>query len=374
MDKVKTMKIFFKLSILFLIVSSLVSCNDPIFNTVFGETPILKPFIDGSPTNFAEYGGKLYVASGKQIYSYNGSSWSKWKKLSERIGGLAATTGANGSLYAFYLENDKKGRIRNCTADSDVSLSGNVQSIHASGDTLFASVRESDSNYKFHFKKGSADFKEIPETISKEVLKGVAFDGVYYYLCTYYGIFYVEASQINTESKLPVLLENEEFTGIINLEINNRVAAITRKGNLYEIYDKTTSKKAEFSNDRYSSGALAVWYRYKGDTSPSLLLVGRSEHYYSTNTGYTNGYVEITLDAAGISGSEFNDPGKGTPTSVDDYDPYVSSLGKKPVNHLLQAPEAIDSEMTLFASTHQNGVWSYRYRSRDEKILWNAEQ
>lgn len=372
MDKVRTMKIFLKLLILFPIIFSFVSCNDPIFNTVFGETPILKPYIDGSPTNFVEYNGKLYVASGKQIYSYNGNSWSKWKKLGDRIGALAATTGASASLYAFYLYNDNEGKIRNCTADAEVSLSGNVQSIHASGDTLFASVR-SDNKYSFHFKEGSAAFKTISDTTSDSELNGVASDNTYYYLCTYSsGIFYVDKSQINTASNLPVIEKDARFTGIIELKTNDRVAAITQKGVLYEIFNASADKKAEFSDDRYSTGALAVWYRYNDDTSPSLLLIGRSEYYYSTNTGYTNGYVEITLDNTGISGSGFNDPGKGTPSSIDNYDPYVSSLGKKPVIHLIQAPAAIDSTMTIFASTQQSGVWSYR--SRDGVTQWNAEQ
>jgi len=373
MDKVKTMKIFFKLIILFSIVFSLFSCNDPVFYTVFKETPILKPFIDGSPTNFAEYGGKLYVASGKQIYSYNGNSWSKWKKLSERVGCLAATTGANGALYAIYLEKDNEGRIRNCTADSDVSLSGNVQSIHASGDTLFASVRESDGKYRFHFKKGSASFTIIPDTTSSSELNGVASDGIYYYLCTFSGIFYVDKTNINTESNLPVLEKDAGFNGIIELEKNNhRVAAITKKGVLYEIFNAIASEKAKFSDDRDSTGALAFWYNVYDDPQPSLLLVGRSEYHYSTSTGYTSGYVEITLDANGISGSSFSDPGKGSPTSVDDHERYISSLGKRPVIHLIQAPAAIDSKMTLFVSTQQNGVWSYR--NRDGIAQWNAEQ
>jgi len=131
---------------------------------------------------------------------------------------------------------------------------------------------------------------------------------------------------------------------------------------------------SEFNNNRSSTGALAVWYSNNTDTNPALLLAGRKENYYTSSSGYTNGYVEITLNtvSGGISGEIFSEPGLGSPSSIDNNARYVSSLGKEPVNHIMQTPSGIDPNMRLFASTQQHGVWSYR--DRGEGMVWNAEQ
>jgi hypothetical protein len=155
------MKIYkLKLLVISLIIFSFGSCNDAIFYKITVEPPKLIPLIGGSPTNFTEYKGKLYVASGKQIYSYSGNSWSKEKKLNGRIGCLAATTGDSSSLYALYLFNDSSdGRIKDYNSGNDLSLS-NVQSIHASEDVLFACVRNDSNTYTIHLIKVIPVLKE----------------------------------------------------------------------------------------------------------------------------------------------------------------------------------------------------------------------
>jgi len=378
MDRVRTMnKTLIKIIIIFSIVSALVSCNDPIFFIVHEEIPILKPLIDGSPTNFVKYDGKLYVASGKQIFSYDGSSWSKWKKLDGRIGGLAAT---DSSLYALYLSGDTgNGRVINLTSGAALALS-NVQSIHADRNVLFVSVRisanqSSVDSYEIHCRKeGDSGFKKIPLEKTDSWLAGVASNSSYYYLCAKSGIYRV-AHTIGAADIVLTPYGNDDFTGIINLG-NDYIAAISRKGKLYEIDNANNIRtviNSEFNNNRSSTGALAVWYSNNTDTSPALLLAGRKENYYTSSSGYTNGYVEITLNTAGgISGDTFNEPGLGSPSSIDNNARYVSSLGKESVNHIIQTPSDIDPNMRLFASTQQHGVWSYR--DRGEGMVWNAEQ
>jgi len=375
------MKNILKILILFSIVFFIGSCNDPIFDTVFQETPILKPFINGSPTNFAAFNGSLYVASGKKIFVYNGT-WSEWTKLGDRIGALAAT---DSSLYALYLEKDTNPKIKNLTSGAILSLS-NVQSIHAVGDILFASVRTSadkanTDTYDIYYKKeADAGFTAIslviPEGKTSSWLVGVASNISNYYLCTIYGIYRVDKTTFDTSlTSTPSV--NDEFTGIISLE-NNYIAVISKSGRLYEIDSANNVRtviSSEFTDSRSSTGAITV---YKNtDNKPSLLLVGRKETSYTTSSGYTNGYVEITLDpeTGKISGSQFNEPGKAAPSSVvgdKSYERYVSSLGKKTVNHIIQTPLSTDPNMRLFASTQQNGVWSYR--DRGEGMVWNAEQ
>jgi len=526
-------KYLLKLLTLLLVVFSLGSCNDPIFYTVTQETPVIKPYINGSPMNFAILNNEMYTASGNQIYKYykNGSKceWSRFENLGDYVGNLAAT--AN-SLYVIYLSGDS-GKIKryynNGNSSEEVVLSGNIQSIFSSDNILFTCVRNNQI-YIVYYRKEGEDFKEIhlevpvindtPKPLSS-ILNGVASDSNYYYLCTYLGIFYVKKDEIDSASEKNILKEKEftdyrfakntavstapsytanandpgnewtdrppvlstseylwmiqarwrglkrlsdwtkpvrisgtvddatgsyhellyvmaatrpdtpsgdipanwttdlssitgpdplwmsrgikdasgvlqgkwsdpvqitsekeeggedkiltGFTGIINLN-DNYIAAITIKGDIYEITDAVITKTISFSDGRDSTGALAIW-KDKDNPTKNLLLVGRMEYYQSTTSGYSNGYVEIEIDTTtgGIKeGAEFNVPGKSSPTSIDNYDRYVSSLGKKIINYFIQAPSSIDSNMTLFASTQKDGVWSYRTRNGEK--LWNSEQ
>ena len=401
------MKIYLlKLLTLFLIIYSLGSCRNPIFYTVTQETPLIPPLIDGSPSNFAILNNEMFVASGKTIFNFNENNknnngeiiWKNWQSLdnfneNEKISYVAGLATTDNSLYALCLINDK-GKIRRYYKEADSykheDFNGpkyNFQSIYTSGNVLFACVRNDDRTYTVFYKEEGADFIEIPpikiplensnfKTLDY-ILNGVASDSNYYYLCTYSGIFYVEIVNIN--SSAATILKNEEdkaytgFTGIINLN-GNYVAAINKNGDLYEINDAKVVKKASFNDRRESTGALAIWK--DKDQTKSLLLVGRSEYYYSTISRYTNGYVEIELDETGIKeGANFREPGgNNSPTTIDNYDRYVSSLGKKIINHFIQMPFAIDEKMTLFASTQKNGVWSYRDHNDGEGETWNAEK
>jgi len=393
MDKDKMMKIFlFKLLVLFLIVFQLVSCFDPIFYMVTVETPMLDPLIGGSPTNFTEYKNELYIASGKKIFSYGkniesgNNEWKTWIDLDAFVLNLAST---GSSLYALYISEDS-GKIRRYydnndpSKSEDVDLPGNIQSIHASDDYLFACARDNDNNYTVYYRKeGDAGFSEIlmekPDSKPLDyMLIGAASDGIYLYLCAYSGIFYVEIVNIASSSALP-LKDSEDkiitgFTGIINLN-PNCIAAICHNGDLYEITNAAISEKtAAFEDSRYATGALAIWKDKDDPTTPVLLLVGRNEDYYSTTSAYSNGYVEIELEASGNikTDAKFKEPGKDAPTSIDDYDRYAPSLGKKLINYIIQTPAGIDVNMTMFAATQQDGVWSYR--DHGEGITWNSEQ
>jgi len=377
MDKVKIMKrILLNVLSIFFITFYFGSCFDPIFYTVTVETPLLEPLIDGSPTNFVIYNNELYVASGNNIWIYDGSStWNTKYSLGDRVVSLAATSS---SLYALSLDNDKNGKIKNCTSTSNEDLElSEVQSIYAIDNILFASVKN-ENTYTFHYFDDSLPsniFKEISYTLPSgkpsSVLLGVAFDNTYYYLCTNSGIYYLNKTQL--DSPASTIPDISGFTGIINLNDDN-VVAITRNGNIYQINNAVnTTNVANFSDSRYSTGALAIW-QDKDDSTKRLLLIGRHEAYSSTTTAYTNGYVEIGLDAAGlIIDTTFNNPGANpSNSSINSYDRYSSSLGKKVINYIFQTPPSIDPNMTLFASTQQDGVWSYRIR--DDEWQWNAEQ
>jgi len=379
------MKVYLlKLLTLFLVICSFDSCSDPIFHMVTQETPLIKPLIDGSPTNFAIFNNEMYVATGKKIFKYSGNKWSTWKILDDFVLDLASTSN---SLYMLYI-NDKSGRIRRYDNSGnyteEVNLSDNVQSIYTLDNILFACVRNNNTTYTvFYRKEGDVNFKEIPIKISDTeplnyIFNGVASDGIYYYLCTFSGIFYVEISNIDSSFVLPIKDKDDKiitgFMGIINLN-PNCVAAITKNGVLYEITNTTATEKIRFRDSRYSTGALALW-KDKNNPTKTLFLIGRREDYYSTTSAYSNGYVEIELDSTDNipSGAGFTEPGKNSFSSISGYERYVSSLGKKLINFFIQTPVSIDPEMTLFASTQKDGVWSYRDHNDGEGVTWNAEK
>jgi len=365
------MKTFFKFLIIFFIIS-LGSCSDPIFYMVFQETPIIKPLINGSPTNFVEYNSKIYVASGKKVWEYDGSRWQNIKNLGGFVGNLTATTGSSGSLYVSYINGSGiDGRIikYSSTTDTWTELSGisNVQSIHAVGDVLFACKNVGEKKYSIEYKKDTeSGFSSISNATG--YLNGVASDTSNYYLCTSTGIYCGTTSSPASATLVPNSGKN--FLGIINIT-TSYIAAISADGKLYKVTSSIIDEKATIpDNDKYygPTGALAVWYSSSSDTTPSLLLVGRSYKYTTTQTGYTNGYLEIKFESSEITGG-FSNPG----TSCN-YDSYVSSLGKQPVNHMIQTPSSIDTNMTLFASTQQKGVWSYKDRGDGKGMTWNAER
>jgi len=405
------MKIYLlKLLILFLVIFSLGSCNAPIFYMVTEEIPLLDPIIGGSPTSFVILGDAMYVASGKKIFKYSDSKWYKpaltpdipdpkpvWNELDNFVMAIAAT---DNSLYALYLSTDNgktNGKIRRYLDDSNYEDFDqyNFQSIYTSENVLFASVRNDDNKYSIYYLDENDSFQKIYGTDSIYILKSAAYGksktsgDTYYYLCAYSGIFCIEKNKLKSYSAtdLPkVLAPGVNFNGILKLNDNYSVA-ISVKGDLYEITDGSIAKEpiVGFNNSHYSTGALATWR--KSGEAPSLLLVGWYEDYYSTTSGYSNGYVEIELDTATgrIKGKpnttgkieyKFTEPGKSTPTSLrenDNYDRYKSSLGKKLINFFIQTPDTIDKDMIMFASTQQDGVWSYRIRD-EGRWQWNAEK
>ncbi|MDR2537032.1 MAG: hypothetical protein LBC46_01885, partial [Treponema sp.] len=142
-----------------------------------------------------------------------------------------------------------------------------------------------------------------------------------------------------------------------------KIVAVSRDG--YIIYgDVNGFVETKMSDVSYFSGALATW---KLDADKHLLLLGIQGGTSSTVHGYREILLKEdgTLDPAKLS---LRNPGKEAPSSVDDYEQYVVTIGKHPLSSIIQAPDGI-----LFAATTQHGLWSYRYRDNKGKHIWNAE-
>jgi len=360
--------LFIKPVIVFiLIVFSFVSCNDAVFYAVSLEELPLEPRIAGPSTNFVLFNGKMYVAAKGSIYCYDSTGYEnedyksgKWSSISAggRISHLAATTG---NLYA--LDGN-----RIITYDSGMNLNPdpilqgkNIQGIFAADDILFIGLSD-----EVYYKKDGGDTAKINASGFSR-LCGAAGDAANYYLCSTggSGMYYKEKTSFTTSgteiTASPVANNvNSNFTGILNLSAD-QVVAISRTGTLFKVSSAGMTTAASFSDSRRATGALGVWK--KG--SDSLLLVGRQDMTSTAVRGYTHGYIEIPFTAAGITGS-FNEPGRTTPSTMDDHERYVSSISKHALRYFYQAPDGI-----LFTSTN-HGVWSYRMR--DGKNTWNSEE
>jgi hypothetical protein len=369
--------------ILILLSLFILSCNDPVFYAVSMEELPLDPRIAGPSTNFTGLDGKMYVAARSKIYIYNGGSetekgtWSDFLPPgNERILQLAAT---DDRLYVSLVTNKIISFTSAMEQDKEITLEDGrvIDGIFAVNNILFVGARK-DRSYSAYYTNDGSTFTEITAGSGQfSMLCGVTCDADYYYLCfkDSAGIYVVSKQAPGAAVLIPSSAE-KNFTGIINLENTaNTIMAISRSGILYNVSPAGISEAAKFNN-RVATSAFGIWTNgawtdgvwTKG--AGKLLLAGRQDLSNSTTTGYTHGYVEISVNDAGITpGSNFNEPGRVTPSSIsaNTNEHYISSIGKHGINYFFQASDGI-----LFASTN-HGIWSYRKRSED-KYSWNAEE
>jgi hypothetical protein len=373
---VKYMKKQFLYKVLFVMAILIFgACNDPIFYTISLEEKKLEPRIKGSPTNFAAFNSNMYVASGTEVYRYEGTNpgtgrgiWEETKPGGGNIFALAATD----KLYALCAGSSGKkvlmvsneGRIWN-----KVNELGNdiiINTIYAANNKLFIGAG---GIGKYYILSGNDFTTKLIDTENK-MLNGAAYHNGIYYLSTKDlitdnggGIYSIEESALSTEASAR-LLRNGSFIGIINT--GNVVLAITRNGNLHTVTPNSVDQVSGVSmGNRLATGALAVWE----NNGNRLLLAGRQDSIGTTiTTGYSHGYIEAGIDINGAITGNFDEPGKNDLSTINkgDNERYRSSIGNYSSNHIFQAYDG-----TLFASTQKDGVWSYRDRSKGWS--WNAE-
>jgi len=371
--------VLFNCLFIFTVVFIIAACKfDPIFYTIHQEVEPIDPRIKGAPSNFVLYKGAMYVASSDVIHYYNGT-WGKinppeegWRILqiavtqnTEYLYALCYKDGSSKIEYKVWRYNGIWEGLGGVTDDYN-----SIRHIFAAGDVLFIGAEyKADSNIY------SILYVDNSETAIKSLnqfgeISGASYVGGFYYISTRNdGIF-----RTNDPASGATLFGGAgiDFMGMIKLN-DTTIALITRDGEIYTINGSTLQPSGISFGGRYSTGALAIWEK----NSNKLLLAGRQDSLeYSVDSGYTYGYMELELNADGSirSNTSFLEPGNRPNTTIKDgeNDRYKSTIGKHPVNHIFQAPNSVDSNMTLFASTQKNGVWSYRERSGGWQ--WNAEE
>jgi hypothetical protein len=396
---------------------ALVSCNQgPIFHTISTETPPLKPYINGSPTNMVVFdrgsGPALYVASGGLYwYGLSDNEVSKWGlgkySIPQPGGKIIALVVVGDYLYALCLTghnvNTALKRIKNDADEWEkVTLEAGsyslIQSIYSDPESgrLFAGARQSSSTREVYAvlylaeSPGGPVLRILkPDT---SILSGAAFkEGNHYLITNGGGVFLVAETDLDGDSVVnPDPLPDESdgtkdnsrhFMGMIKLEDETIIAVERKDGALCEIKSdsfeqiKNPSNGVAIATGRYATGALALWEGTDSSGSPIKLLVAGIQGglYNTTTTSYTYGYVEFDLNEDGSLNEDAPRRDQGKLQSVSDNNRYTASIGKHSINHLFQAPPEIDTQRTFFASTQIAGLWSYKDRKDDNGLQWNAE-
>jgi len=292
---------------------------------------------------------------------------------------------------------------------------GNIQSVFADpwGDRLFAGVQSGGVNF-IYTSEGTGPLSRLGTeermvsddppvfTPNTGLLSGIAFRGGTYFLSTRNGILEVEVDVDGGE--IATWLTGNDMTrafmGIIKLPgpgdlqedlgSGGTIIAIARAGGfLYEVNSGSPPARIQVTNaqgepvtnaqgdpiwmgtGRDATGALALWRERDG--TQELLIAGIQGSRHATT--FTNGYVEFRLNtddrSLNTSAPRMEAGTTNDLFSVSDSAQYRTSLGRLPLNHLLQTPMEIDEYMTFFASTQTAGLWSYR--TIDGRDQWNAE-
>ncbi|MDR1839939.1 MAG: hypothetical protein LBQ93_10205 [Treponema sp.] len=361
-------KIFF-----FTVILSFAACKDPIYFNISQEEKMLEPIIKGSPTDFVLFNSEIYVVSGRELYKYDGTNPTTgrgtWREITTVGGKIFALAATNTNLYAVCIVSDK--RVLKVSADgiswsNDANYEGQtINTIYSANNQLFIGAGVYGSYYIL------CGTNRILDNARNNMLNGVAHLSGEYFLSVK-DLYSEDGGGIykttTPTSGTATLVSSGPFMGIISA--NGSVKAITRDGTICNVTPNFS--RGPSIGDHLATGALAVWK----EGSNYLLLAGR-QNKLGTNvtSGYSHGYMEIGIDVSGNITGSFVEPGNSNITTVknrnndNDYGNghYKATIGQYPVNGLFQA-----SDSTLFASTQQNGVWSYRDR-KDIGWSWNAE-
>ena len=372
----------------------ILSCaQDSLFYNISIEPEPKDPRIPGTPTNMAVVNSRVYVGTrmSKKInyYYYDPvASRTKWGSMSSPGGSLIDLASDGTYLFALVFPGGSPRRsvikrYNFTSADWDEEISSGDYSIHSlysAGGEIFAGGQNKSNYLKYailHCDSDLSSFDATTET-GNALLTGAAEAGGDIYLATSgSGIFKFDGSDI---TPLVDAASGKNITGII--ETGGVIVAVS-DGTVYSDLE-TPGTFTAYSSGGNFSGAMCVWKEYDGATwVPKLLLLGINGEGTSTNLGYR----ELELEDTGgkpRAAALIKSPGNSSPTTVIKNSKYSASIGKHPVEAILQIPDELDNgplkyddsiaddpdwQPPIFASTVKNGLWSYVYK--DDQ--WNAE-
>ena len=344
-----------------------VSCSDPIFHQIEAEVKPKEPKIEGSPSKIAAGdSGNLYAANGN-IWKWDGASWSKEGSPAKSIRDVAW---AGGVLYALSVDNITTKLFRRNDGGAwaqvrNASSYGFLQAVYGAGNQLYVSARQ-DNN--FHVLVYDTADNELKATgFHAQIFGAAAANGNFYFAAkgTVDGAsksavfkFAVDDVNLGAQSHIANSIDKGDWVGIAAGTVRGveTVAAVSRTG--YVCIAAGGTEHVEKKENSYSyTGAVGFW----NSEDLNYLLIG------IRGSSYTNGYRELEIKSdGGLDSWGYGSPG----ISVESLEKYNSTLGVHALTAIVQAPGGQVNgagKPLLFASTQQNGLWSYRG-------VWNAEE
>jgi hypothetical protein len=365
---------FFQIFALAVCAAVFTACTqDPLFLDISREYPPIDPTIKGSPSQIVRYNNALYVANTKGIWYVNenslsgGVSWANMGKppgSGELIKMVAATTGTTPYLYAL----DYDGRIfqYNGTWRQQITAPGGAQQIYGAGSRLFIG---NGSSVSYHEGSGST---AIPLSGAGGLLSGAAYAGSSYYICT---------SKVNDSDTTGIYLIQSntcdlKYSGSMRgiIASGNNIYAVTYGGGVSSANGTTWTS---WGGGYYFSGAMALWPDPTASSTPTpkLILLGLMHSNGTDGTGYRELDISSGNPAGPYAPGDISDGRLAADTSISPDRRETSAIAKHAVNALLAVnipgSSRDGARPIIFASTQQNGVWSYRSRRGDPQ--WNGE-
>ena len=409
---------FMPASFLVLLTALLVlSCaQDAIFHNLSMELKPVTPIIKGTPTNLVvvrhnTHGFFVYVgnSNGNTIRSFDGTDFSGITAPGGTCAGLAVG-GAVGSEFLYALVHPNREvrpssviRRYDPATESWSNMTNEtgylLQAIHGAGGRIFAAGRRDPDSYVILRLGDDNALQPLNITGTDQLtasyrLTGAAQrSGGNIYLATAgAGVIQVNAAG-TVVSPAPVAgTEDLNIAGII--ATGTSIVALSnsgRSGLIHYTTNGTAFEEIPRSHDNFTGG-MSVWEEYDSSWRPALLLLG----IWNRGSSPNNGYIELRLDSSGNVLDPYltSIPGDRDtqPSSVPNRSRYTASLRKHPVQAILQLPNLGTTalakgqfnyqaeqltyglenwEPPIFASTSQQGLWSYR--SRSGGYGWNAE-
>jgi hypothetical protein len=340
----------------------LAACSqDPLFLDISREYPPIKPVIDGPASQIVQLGNTLYVTNTNEIWSLNVSSLSggvNWTSMGNPLGSdrLIKTLAATATdLYA--LDYDSRLYRHSGGGWTEISSVSGAQQIYGAGATLFIGNGKSVFAYN-----GNS-----PTTLSSA--GGLLTGAVYVNNVPYISTTKMQDNDVTGIYRVSGSVCTPVYQGSVKgiIATGTAIHAVHDSGGVSSM-DGGTTWTITWGGSFYFSGAMAFW---PTASNPTMLLVGLM--YSNASAGI--GYRELDIASGAPAGPYIpGDNSNGRQTSISPDKREISAIRKHPVNSLWAGVPGASRDGTrpiIFASTQQNGVWSYRTRRGDPQ--WNGE-
>ncbi len=373
-----TAKQLFKAFILIVSSALLFSCNqDPIFYNISNETAPAESLIPGIPSNFAEYGGGLYLSNRANIWTLNGTDWERVSVAGMQAGSsIEELVSDSTNLYARVVWDE--GFVNLQTYNKVYRLTGSgagltataitnnlaadyplINRISMANGTLVASVKRRgiSGGIRYVYLVGDtlSAFGGTTDLPEGSAIVATAWGGRNYFFATGRGVYYSNSF----DGEAPTLLAGttDEISGI--RAFGTSLLAWGHNENIYRITDGETpaitvinmGSRLEMANTIYDNGtfiALLITYNYSATA---------------------NGYRELALNTDRSLPDSFSlaTPGEADESSTIDEAQYSSSMGRYLVYGLKQWD--IGTHNVLFAGTEMGLYYSV---DRGNWKIWSS--